>query len=287
MDFKNHEKIVGNFYNEWSKCFQNDETLAMHCGYHKKGTKSFEESLLNMNDYVADLLHLSDKNNINILDAGCGIGGTLIYLAKKYPNVKFTGITIASDQVALATKYARDRDVSNTKFMFGNYIKTDFLDNSFDGVFALESSNYISDHNAFVNEMYRILKPDGHLAVVDGFRTPRPINFMMEKIYQQFRIEFGYVDPAIISNFEHYLKQRGFAEIKIEDISKNVRNSVFQWSILDAPTYISKMLKRTINFGRINPNEDPSSYFKGNMVLGGICGLCGVIRYYGISAVKK
>ena len=80
------------------KLWQIDKTYCIHHGYYEKGIRTHIQSVENMNDFVGRLLCLDskEKQTKKILDAGCGIGGTITYLAKKYPNVNFTGITAAS-----------------------------------------------------------------------------------------------------------------------------------------------------------------------------------------------
>jgi tocopherol O-methyltransferase len=263
--------FLENFYDDWSKEVLeinfNYETLALHFGYYTKGIKTLYQATLNMNDYVAELLHLQNKKNTNILDAGCGIGGSSIYLAKKYPDVTFTGINIGPNQVTLATKFAKERNAPNTKFILNNFNKTNFLENSFDGIFALESSCYAINHKAFMNEMYRILKPGGRLVIVDAFRTNRPMNTIMDKIYQQFCIEFGYANLAVITNFKQLLTEKGFVNVQFKDISKNVRRSILQWSIIAAPYYFNKTILKTMSFKRNKTKDGYSDYYRGNFLL--------------------
>ena len=291
------KNFLGKFYDEWSKDLLeinvHDETLAIHFGYYEKEIKTLKKAILHMNDYVAELLYLKNKENLQILDAGCGVGGTSIYLAKKFPKVNFTGISIAHGQIQMANKFAKNNNVKNTRFIVGNYLDTGFADNSFDGIFALESSCYSLSHKAlenviegiedFINEMYRILKPGGRLVVVDSFRTPRKLSFMMKKMYRKFCVEFGYANLAIITDFEKYLKNKGFEDIVVENISKNVSRSVFQFSVMAAPYYASKTIRNIFRRKLTNSKRD---YYQGNAVIAGGCGLLKIIGYYGTSAKK-
>jgi tocopherol O-methyltransferase len=289
-EYKNGE-FLEQFYDDWSDNLLQinfiNETLAIHFGYYTKGIKTMYQAVFNMNDYIAELLHLQNKKNTTILDAGCGIGGSSIYLAKKYPNVTFTGITIAPNQVALATKFAKERNAPNTKFITGNYTETNFSDNTYDGIFALESSCYATDHKAFINEMYRILKPGGRLVVIDAFRTNRPLKPIMQKIYRRFCIEFGYTNLVNNSNFDEYLKEKGFVNVISRDITKNIRRSVLQWSLVSAPYFVKKNIKRIVPIGGKKTNANLSEYYNGNTTLAAICGLSGIIGYFSFSALKN
>lgn len=87
--------FLSKFYDEWTKDLLevniHNETLAIHFGYYKKGIKTLKEAIMYMNDYVAELLLLKNKKGFHILDAGCGVGGTSIYLAK---NIQMSNLLV-------------------------------------------------------------------------------------------------------------------------------------------------------------------------------------------------
>merc|ERR1711957_780179 len=98
----------------------------------------------------------------NVLDVGCGVGGTSRYLAKKLgKNAHVTGITLSPNQVDRATELAVEQNVPNAKFTVMNALKMDFPDNSFDIVWACESGEHMPDKKAYIDEMMRVLKPGG------------------------------------------------------------------------------------------------------------------------------
>ena len=210
-----------------------------------------------------------------------------IYLSKKYSNVDFTGITIAPNQVELAKKFAEKREVNNTSFMLGTYLDTKFPNNYFDGVFALESSSYAQNHNEFVDEMFSILKPGGRLVVVDSFRIKDPLNPIMQKIYNEFCLGFGYANLPVLDSYTTYLKEKGFSKINVEDISKNVGKSVFVYSVAVFPFFLSNISKRVLKFGKYRLADDLVGFYRGSTILAGLLGLSGAIGYFGTSTVKR
>jgi tocopherol O-methyltransferase len=232
---KSKEKLVGDIYDHWSANMKRtdffNETLSIHYGYYTKGTKTPEEAALNMNIYVAKLLQLENKKDIKILDAGCGLGGSSLFLAKKYTKVSFTGIANSQYQIRFASDFAKKHEIKNAKFVYGDYINTKFPDDSFNGIFAIESAVYAENHQAFLNEMNRILKKGGRLVIIDTFCTTRPLNFIMKKIYQKYCYGFGYVEPATIPKYVYFLNKSGFTDIHIEDISKNVAPDILRHSV--------------------------------------------------------
>lgn len=221
------EKQIGNEYNIlWSdvkKINREDENLALgwHFGYYEKGVKSFKKAIINMNDYIGRLLDINN-GSLNILDAGCGIGGTVIYLAKKYPNSTFFGITLAPNEIAHAEKLKIKNNLKNIFFSQQSYHDTKFQAEFFDGIYALESFSYRKD-DLFLKEMNRILKKGGKIAIVDLFRCyTTNTNPYIRNLKFKILKENEHEKPGFtIYTVEKNLKQAGFENIKIYNLSKN------------------------------------------------------------------
>src|SRR6266480_8097043 len=88
----------------------NPQNRAIHFGYWDEHTHSHTESLLNMNRVLAS--HLDIRSGQRILDAGCGVGGSAIWLAKTF-DVEVVGITLADSQVDRARHHARQQGVAD------------------------------------------------------------------------------------------------------------------------------------------------------------------------------
>ena len=52
----------------------------MHFGYWDESTKTLQQATKKFNEVLAQTAHISE--NDRVLDAGCGVGGGSIYLAK-------------------------------------------------------------------------------------------------------------------------------------------------------------------------------------------------------------
>ena len=106
------------------------------------------------------------KNNTNVLDLCCGNGKHSIFSAKCGGNV--IGLDIVKSSIKVAKQKAKLNKVEkNTNFYVEDINKLKFEDNSFDLVTCLGSLSYV-DINVFINEVKRVLKPDGKLIIVDS-----------------------------------------------------------------------------------------------------------------------
>ncbi|MHA2397275.1 MAG: SAM-dependent methyltransferase [Promethearchaeota archaeon] len=199
--------------------------LGLHYGYYDKENKNHHNAMLNMNNQVAIELRLKKDDKYTILDAGCGVGGTTIHLAKNFPNITFTGITISDEQIILASDYSEQKGVKNrVTFLNRDFMSTGLPNETFDAVYSLESMCYAYDKQYFLKEMKRILKPGGRIAILDGFRNGEyPTEPSLEKKYNHWcngwRLEQRLETQL---NFKRYLKEEGFQEITYRDITLNV-----------------------------------------------------------------
>lgn len=273
-------------FNKW---WCTDETLGIHYAYYDENTRSFKDAIYNMNALVGRLLDLEGNKPKKILDAGCGVGGTSICLGKKHPNVQFIGITITPGQVKLGNRYIKQRKVKNVKINLGDFNKTEFPSNYFDGVFAIESVGYTENIEDFINEMQRVLKPGGKLVVLDGFRTEVQINPVVQKIHESFLFGRGYqkLDLPRLKTYVTLLEKKGFKEIYYKDISKNVARSQIRSIIISIPFFTSYLIKRILTFGKYNRRINFFDFSMGVPILTPIIAFKNVSRYYLTTAKNK
>ena len=286
------ERIIYWYEKHWEpgfiKWWKGYETLALHDGLHEKGARNFEKALLNMNDFVGKLLDLENKKNKNlkILDAGCGVGGTSIYLGNKFQNAKFIGINISKKHVELARKFAKERNFNrNTEFLLMDYMKTDFPDDYFDGIFALESICYAPDKKRFIDEMHRVLKPDGNLVII-GPVTTKPLNALLNKIYRWYHDGRGnpYAFSTIVELVENLNKK--FCEVRVIDISRKIIWSEVRAFLISIPYVALVLFKKILRGKKYNPSEDPS-YYLAVSILTPIMALTRTSGYFAIVAKYK
>jgi len=206
-------------YWDYRTSWLNSKNLAIHYGYWSDSTQSHSDSLLEMNEVLAGQLDL--KPGDHVLDAGCGIGGSSIWLAENF-GVKVTGITISPTQVEQANKNAKKRGVDHlVKFQLEDYTKTSFDDESFDHVWGLESICYALKKSDFVKEAYRVLKKGGGFAVADGFANKHEVT---EKEWRHvLKVLNGWAMPnmSMPIEFEGFMRESGFSDVYYRDITEN------------------------------------------------------------------
>src|SRR3990167_10146809 len=86
------------------------DTGGIHYGFWNKDTKNHKEALLNTNKVLADEANISRDDYV--LDAGCGVGGSAIWLAKNI-GCNVQGITITPSQIIKANQSSRSKNLTN------------------------------------------------------------------------------------------------------------------------------------------------------------------------------
>jgi len=201
----------------WHK---NAESYALHYGFWEKDTKNLEEALLNTNRFLAKKAQI--KPGDLVLDAGCGIGGSAIWLAKNL-GANVVGITISKKQVDKAKELAIKNTVSDfVKFYALDYLKTKFADSTFDIVWAIESVCHADDKKDFLEEAYRLLKNGGRLIIADGFLKRNPRNDEERRIIKNFCEGLALPNLASTAEFTNLIEEVGFRKIKSWNKTRNV-----------------------------------------------------------------
>jgi len=143
----------------------------VHYGYVEPQQRSHAESLLAMSGVIGEEVGVRSGNKV--LDAGCGVGGTSVWLATER-DVSVVGINIVPSQLRRAARRARQFGVTaSTAFLEADLTDSGHDPDSFDIAWLQESSCHIPDKAGMLAEMRRVLRPGGRLAVADFFAEPR------------------------------------------------------------------------------------------------------------------
>lgn len=199
-----------------------DKSRSLHYGYWDAGTKTFHEALLNVNKVMADLARI--KNGDHVLDAGCGVGGSSIWLATE-KNCTVTGISLNARQIQKANAYAQQAGLGGkVHFEQNDYNHTGYADASFDVVWGIESICYANDKSVFIREAYRLLKKGGRLIVTDFFKTNNLQGKDADAV-KTWAHGWAINDFATAEDFQQQLTDAGFHSIQQHDASEAIMPS--------------------------------------------------------------
>lgn len=95
---------------------------------------------------------------------GCGIGVLSSYLAKKY-KWDLTGIDLDPEQIERARK--DNTEDESLRFFEADVTKLPFADSEFDMVLSFDVLHHIPDWDKALNEISRVLRPEGYYVLND------------------------------------------------------------------------------------------------------------------------
>ena len=217
---------IQQFYDASSGLWEEIWGEHMHHGYYGADGKEQKNRRQAQIDLIEELLQWGEVQQVeNILDVGCGIGGSSLYLAEKF-NAAATGITLSPVQAQRAKERAVEFGLSDrTNFQVADALSMPFEDNSFDLVWSLESGEHMPDKEKFLQECYRVLKPGGKLILVTWcHRSTEESPLSAEEQKHLAQIYEVYCLPYVISlsEYEAIARQISLQNIRTTDWSEAV-----------------------------------------------------------------
>src|SRR5579859_4534524 len=132
----------------------------------------------------------------SVLDLCCGAGGSAIPAAHAVgPAGRVLGIDAAAPMLDLARAKAARQGLANIEFRCGDATRTGLADGSFDAVLCVFGVFFASDMPAFMQEMWRLVRPGGVLAVTTWGAG------LFEPADSHFWRCVGEVEPSLVRAF--------------------------------------------------------------------------------------
>ncbi|MFZ1812563.1 MAG: methyltransferase domain-containing protein [Candidatus Saccharimonadales bacterium] len=219
--------------------------MAMHFGFWDEGITRLRDALGRENEVLAAMAQV--KSGTTVLDAGCGVGGSAIYLAAQH-GAAVEGITLSQKQVDEAVLNARRCGVEkSTMFSRQDFTKTNFDSETFDVVWAIESVCHAENKADFIQEAFRVLKPSGRLIIADYFLTRDDRSPEENEILRRWVHGWKMNELVTRDAFRHYLHDQSFEDIIYEDASRRVMPSLRRLARMSVPariiTYVAQKLR--------------------------------------------
>ena len=222
---------IREFYDASSGLWEQIWGEHMHHGYYgKNGNYKLDRRQAQI-ELIEELLLWGgltrDNSPENIIDVGCGIGGSTLHLAQKF-GCNATGITLSPVQASRAKERATEAGLDGkVNFEVANALDMPFADNSFDLVWSLESGEHMPDKTKFLAECYRVLKPGGRMIFATwchretnslaGDLTRNEIAHLKE-IYRVYCLPY----VISLSEYRAIATECGFKDLKADDWSTAV-----------------------------------------------------------------
>ncbi|HEY9903045.1 MAG TPA: methyltransferase domain-containing protein [Candidatus Sericytochromatia bacterium] len=167
------KRQIKEFYDASSGLWEQIWGEHMHHGYYGATGKEKKNRRQAQIDLIEEFLNWGGVGQAEqILDVGCGIGGSSLYLAQKF-NARAVGITLSPVQASRATQRAQEAGLAaEVQFQVADALDMPFADDTFDFVWSMESGEHMPDKEKFLAECYRVLKPGGTFLMATWCHRP-------------------------------------------------------------------------------------------------------------------
>eukprot|EP00667_Euglena_gracilis_P013188 EG_transcript_13587 len=233
------QQRIATFYDRTSRVWEEEWGEHMHHGFYEVGqrVRNHSVNIASQERMVDEILAYGNaqhlKGELKILDAGCGIGGSARYLARKFPQAQVVGITLSPYQYERAVALTAAAGLSDrVSFKVQDAMHTSFPSNTFDLVYSMESGEHMPDKRGFVEECFRVLKPGAPLVMavwchreVPPELTPEETK-LLHKIYKVYALP--YVCP--LSDFATFAKDLKMKSIRHDDWTRYIKP--FWWQVI-------------------------------------------------------
>ncbi|MEA5391675.1 methyltransferase domain-containing protein [Cyanobium gracile UHCC 0139] len=190
--------------------------------------------------FVHELVRWSGLDRLppgsRVLDVGCGIGGSARILARDY-GFEVLGISISPVQIARARELT-PADLPGCRFAVMDALALELPDAGFDAVWSVEAGPHMPDKQRYADEMLRVLKPGGALAVADwNRRDPHvaPMNRLERWVMRQLLDQWAHPEFASIPSLKRNLETSPW--------NRGLPISTADWTVATLPSWVDSILE--------------------------------------------
>lgn len=216
---------IQRFYDQSTQLWLDTWGEHMHHGFYGKDGRQAKDRQAAQLDLIEELLRWSQVGQASrILDAGCGVGGSARYLAKRF-GAEALGVTLSPVQVEAARAFTAQAQLTDrVRFQQRDMMSLDAADGPFDLIWSMESAEHIADKAQMLRNFHQLLLPEGRLLLATWcYRTTPPDlsaaeQKLLEKVYRIYNL------PPMISGeaLAELAGTAGFKEVQMADWSDAV-----------------------------------------------------------------
>lgn len=211
-------RAVADHYDELDPLYRDLWGEDVHHGLWRTGRESVAEAVTALSELVGHTLDFAPGDRL--VDIGCGYGATARRFAAK--GARVTGLSVSEKQIAHVSPCA------GVTLIVQNWLDNDLPSSSFDGAYAIESSEHMVDKPAFFAQAYRVLKPGGRLVVCAWLAADPIPKWQVDHLLRPICEEGRLPSMGTAADYEVMAREAGFVVSGYSDISASVAKT---WTI--------------------------------------------------------
>jgi len=225
MDISTLNRRIGRFYDESTPLWLASWGEHMHHGYYGSDGRAKKSDRQAQVDMIEALLEWGKVGGAErVLDAGCGVGGSARYLARRF-GAEVLGLTLSKVQLEHARRLTAAAGMSeNVTFAARDLMTIGAPDGDFDLIWSLESAEHVGDKRQMLQRFYERLRPGGKLILVTWCHRSVPPALTASEKRLLGKVCNNYKLPPFteLASYEDMAEQTGFREVQTADWSASV-----------------------------------------------------------------
>ena len=223
---------IASFYDQSTGLWEDMWGDHLHHGYYPVDASGTAKSVSNRQaqiDMVDNVLSWAGVTDVkNMLDVGCGLGGSSRHVAAMFEGSRATGITLSEYQAKRGNEISKERGLGDrVQLQVADALYQPFEDGRFDLVWSLESGEHMPDKAKFVGELCRVTAPGGRVIIATWCHRvlgPGEDRLQDEEEALLARINKAYFLPrwCSIKTYQDLFEEAGLEDIRVADWSAEV-----------------------------------------------------------------
>lgn len=205
----------------------------VHHGFWESGQESTEEAVLHLSHRMAQLAQVGRGDEV--LDVGCGYGGTSRILAREY-GAHVTGLTLSRQQYEYAITQTEADDALD--FYCEDFLKCDLPDNHYQALISIECLEHIQDKAEFFRKALRVLEPGGYFAISVWAASEQASSWQKKNLLRPICEEGRMPDLLTGTEWKKLIEDTGFELNYQQDVARQVKKT---WAIC-----CSRLMKKVV-----------------------------------------
>ena len=172
---------------------------------------------------LIELCHINQDTYV--LDAGCGVGATACYLAKRY-GCSVVGVDLSEGMIARSHERAkRERVEDSVEFRVADVRNLPFDDALFDVVICESVATFIEDKRQVASELVRVTQPGGYVGLNEEIWLKTPPTELVEFAKRTWEIK---AQVPTADGWVGLLEDAGLRNIVVKTYKFNARRESTQ-----------------------------------------------------------
>jgi tocopherol O-methyltransferase len=240
------KETIKKFYDIGSPYYREFFGEHIHDGYYITGHETRAEAQENLIKLFVEKAEI--PRGAKILDVGCGMGGSSIWLSKNL-GAKTVGITLSPKQVEIASASAA-KNHTDSVFSVMDAEKLEFNE-TFDVIWAVAVTTHLENQKEFINRATRLLDTGGTFIIFDWMLTPDSINTPNDKYIKSVRRGMLLQSMYTLLEYQTWFTENGYDITYMENITQP---TIHTWddalSVVRQPAIWKMIVKLAVKEGK-------------------------------------